>query len=90
MKQWLAILAAVAFLTLPAMLNASDDTSIPPEANWSPIPSTPEVVTVAQPRLASSLPTQLADMGAVSPSSPSFSFTAEDAYYKAVNATTKE
>jgi hypothetical protein len=43
MRQWLAIFAAVVFLALPAIVSAGEESVIPPEANWSPTPSTPGV-----------------------------------------------
>jgi hypothetical protein len=86
MKQWLAIAAAVAFLVLPVMGSASEDTIIPPEANWSPEPPTPAPLVASQERVASSTPKQ----GQASDSS--WPFTAqsgdEDAKYQMVNATT--
>jgi hypothetical protein len=90
MKQWLAILAAVAFLTLPAMVSADDETVIPPEANWSATPGTPEVVAVTQPRVVSTAPEQTIETGAASHSALSFSFNEQDARYRAANETAKE
>lgn len=62
MKQWLAIVAAVAFLALPAVGSAGEETPIPPEANWSPVPPTPEHLAVSQKRVVSIAPEQASDI----------------------------
>ena len=90
MKQWLAILAAVALLTVPVVVSAKDETITPPEANWSATPGTPELVAVPQPRVASSAPEQAITSGAVQQSRSSFYLTADDARYQAVNEETME
>jgi hypothetical protein len=46
MKLWLAIVAAVTLLTIPVMVHAGEETVIPPEAQWSATPGTPELVVV--------------------------------------------
>ena len=89
MKQWLAIVAAVAFLALPALAGA-DETRIPPEANWTATPGTPELVAVSQPRVVSSVPEPAAETGTVPRSRLSFSLTDADTQYKAVNETAME
>jgi hypothetical protein len=83
MKQWLAIFAAVAFLALPVMVSASDETEIPPEANWSPTPPAPAHLLVPQERVVSTAQEQASDTPRRLPAW----LTNEDATYKAVNAT---
>jgi hypothetical protein len=90
MKQWLAIVAAVAFLTVPAMVNADNETRMPPEANWSVTPGTPEVIAVPQPRVASTASEPAIDTGTVPRSHSLVALTEADAQYKAVNETTME
>jgi hypothetical protein len=85
MKQWLAIVAAVAFLTLPAMVSAGEETIIPPEANWSPIPPTPAHLVVSQERVVSSMPQQAQASDNSWPSAGQA--TDEDSRYQAVNVT---
>jgi hypothetical protein len=89
MKRWFAIVAAVAFLSLPVMVSA-DETRIPPETNWSATPGTPAVVAVTQPRTVSAAPEPAIETGAVQRSRSSFYLTEQDAQYKAVNETTME
>jgi hypothetical protein len=88
MKQWLAIIAAVIFLTLPIMVSAGEETDIPPEANWSPEPPTPAHLVVSPERTASSTSKQ----GQVSDSPRPFSaqLSDEDAKYQAVNDTIQD
>lgn len=90
MKQWFAMLAAVAFLSVPAMVTANDEDRIPPEANWSATPPTPSVIAISQPRVVSTAPEQAIEAGAVQRSRAFFSLTEGDAKYQAVNKTTKE
>jgi hypothetical protein len=90
MKQWLAIVAAVAFLALPAMVSASDETIVPPEANWSSTPPASGLVGVPEKRMVSTEQEQATDSPrpmAVRQSSTPFALTAADAMYKAVNET---
>jgi hypothetical protein len=82
MKQWLAIVAAVAFLALPAMGSAGEETPIPPEANWSPVPPTPEHLAVSQKRVASIAPEQASDI-----LGPAAQARDEDTQYRMVNST---
>jgi hypothetical protein len=86
MKQWLAIFAAVAFLALPGMVRASEETVIQPEANWSPTPPTPAHLMVPQERVVSTAQEQASD----TPSRSTAALTDQDAQYKAVNATAHE
>jgi hypothetical protein len=86
MKQWLAIFAAVAFLALPSMVSASEETVIPPEANWSPTPPTPAHLMVPQERVVSTAQEQVSDAPRRSPAA----LSDQDAQYKAVNATAHE
>jgi hypothetical protein len=62
MKQWFAMLAAVVFLALPAMVSAGEETPIPPEANWSPIPPTPGVLAVTPQRVVDTTQAQASDI----------------------------
>jgi hypothetical protein len=83
MKQWLAIFAAVAFLTLPAMVHAGDETKIPREMNWSPTPPTPAHLVASEKRVVSTAQEQASDTSrraAVRASD-------EDAKYRMVNST---
>lgn len=91
MKQWLAIVAAVAFLALPAMVSASDETIIPPEANWSSTPPASGLVAVPQKRVVSTEQEQATDISrpaAVRRGSTPVALTPADAVYKAANETT--
>ena len=83
MKQWLAVVAAVAFLALPAMVSAGEETRIPPEANWNPIPPTPAHLMVSQERVVSTAQEQASD----TPRRPVAALSDEDAEYQKVNAT---
>lgn len=85
MKQWLAIVAAVAFLALPVMGSASEETIIPPEANWSPESPTPAPLVASQERIASSTSKQRQASDSSWPSA--VQATDEDSRYQAVNAT---
>jgi hypothetical protein len=87
MKQWFAIVAAVAFLALPVM-GSADETKIPREANWSAVPPTPAHLVVSPERTASSTSKQ----GQASDSPRAFGAQPndEDAKYQAVNATTQD
>jgi hypothetical protein len=53
MQRWMAIVAAVAFLAVPGMVSAGDETRIPPEANWSPTPPASSLVEIPQGQVAS-------------------------------------
>jgi hypothetical protein len=86
MKQWLAIFAAVAFLTLPAMVQASDETEIPPEANWSPTPPTPAHLVVSEQRVVSTAQEQASD----TPRRATVRANNEDAKYQMVNSTVQD
>ena len=83
MRQWLAIVAAPAFLALPAMGSAGEETPIPPEANWSPVPATPEHLAVSQKRVASIAPEQASDI--LGPAA--VQARGEDTQYRTVNTT---
>jgi hypothetical protein len=87
MKQWFAMVAAVALLVLPVM-GSADETKIPPEANWSAEPPTPAHLVVSPERTVSSTSKQ----GQASDSPRPFSAQPndEDAKYQAVNATTQD
>jgi hypothetical protein len=92
MKQWLAIVAAVAFLALPIMVSADDDMSLPPEANWTPTPPASGLVAVPEKRVVSTEQEQATDSPrptAVRQSSTSMALTPADAMYKAVNDTAR-
>ena len=86
MSRWFAIAAAVAFLSIPALVSA-DETRIPPEANWTATPSTPELVAIPQPRVASAAPEQITSGGYAQPDRPFLALTDQDASYQEVNAT---
>jgi len=51
MTRYLAIFAMLGFLALPFMVGA-EETSIPPEANWSPTPPARGTVPTPQKRAA--------------------------------------
>jgi hypothetical protein len=90
MKPWLAIVAAVACLTVPALVSASDDTIIPPEARWSPAPPTPAQAMVPQERVVSTAPAQASDVSrpaVVQPTRSPLALTAQDAQYQMINRT---
>jgi hypothetical protein len=61
MQRWMAIVAAVAFLALPGMVSAGDETRSPPEANWSPTPPASGPGTVSQERMVSTAHEQASD-----------------------------
>jgi hypothetical protein len=94
MKQWLAVVAAVAFFALPVMVSiADDDVSIPPEANWSPTPSTPAHLLAPEPRVVSIAQEQASDASrsaVVQPSWGPLALTEQDAQYQRINLTTKD
>jgi hypothetical protein len=71
-------------------VSAGEETVIPPEANWSATPGTPELVAVSQPRVASAAPEQALEGKAAQPLRPFLALTDADAQYKAVNDTTME
>jgi hypothetical protein len=83
MKQWLAMFAVVAFLMMPVLVSANDDTKIPPEANWSATPPTPGVTALSQPRVVSTEQAQASD----SVRSALQQAKDEDAKYQQVNRT---
>jgi hypothetical protein len=83
MKHWLMIFAAVASLALPAMVGASDETDIPPEANWTATPPTPAHLAVSQERVVSTAQEQASD----TPRRSTAVATDNDAQYRAVDAT---
>jgi hypothetical protein len=83
MKQWLAVFAAVAFLALPIMVSASEETTIPPEAPWSPNPPTPGLVAIPQKRVVSTEQKQASD----TPRPMAVRVIDEDATYQMVNTT---
>jgi hypothetical protein len=90
MKQWLAMVAAVACLTVPVLVSANDDTIIPPEATWSPTPPTPAQVMVSQERVVSTAQAQASDVSrpaAVQPSRRPLALTEHDAQYQLINRT---
>jgi len=87
MKQWFAMLAAVAFLALPVMVSAGEDTPIPPEANWS---ATPELSAGSLKQVVSTEPLQASDMPRSmvgKPSRGTLALSDEDATYQQVNRT---
>jgi hypothetical protein len=94
MKQWFAIVAAVAFFALPVMVStADDDMSIPPEANWSPTPPTPAHLLSSERRVVSTAQEQASDVAgpaAVPPSRGPLALTAQDAQYQQINFSTKD
>ena len=60
-QRWMAIVAAAAFLALPGMVSAGDETRIPPAANWSPTPPASGPGTVSQERMVSTPHEQASD-----------------------------
>jgi hypothetical protein len=94
MKQWFAIVAAVAFFALPVMVSvADDDISIPPDANWSPTPPTPAHLLGSELRVVSTAQEQASDVSgpaAVPPSGGPLALTEQDAYYQRINFSTKD
>jgi hypothetical protein len=83
MKQWMAIFAAAAFLALPVMVSAGDETIIPPEVNWSSTPPTPAHLMVPQERVVSTGQ----ELGSDIPRRSIGALSSEDASYNAVNDT---
>lgn len=63
MKRVLAMLAVLGVLVVPVLVDAQDraggEDRIPPEANWSPFPATPPLLSVKQPRTVSTSPEQI-------------------------------
>jgi hypothetical protein len=94
MKQWLAVVAAMAFFALPVTVStADDDTSIPPEANWSPTAPTPAHLLVPEPRVVSTAQEQASDVSRSAAAQPSWgplALTEQDAQYQRVNLATKD
>jgi hypothetical protein len=92
MKQWFAVIAAVAFFALPVMVStADDDISIPPEATWSPTP--PAHLLAPEPRVVSTVQDQASDVSrpaAVQPSGGPLALTEQDAQYQRINFSTKD
>jgi hypothetical protein len=60
-QQWMAIVAAVAFLALAGMVSAGDETRIPREANWTPTPPASGQVEIPQGQVASMAHEQASD-----------------------------
>jgi hypothetical protein len=90
MKQWFAMLAAVAFLALPGLVSAGDETRIPPEANWNPTPPASGLVEVPQGQVASMAHEQASDSprpAAVQERRGPLSLSAIEAEYQRVNPT---
>lgn len=60
MSRVFALLAVVGVLVVPVLVGAQDyadgEDRIPREANWSPVPATPPLLAVQQPRTASASP----------------------------------
>lgn len=48
MRQYLAIFAMLAMLSIPFVAMAGEETVIPPEANWTPTPPMPKTVNSAR------------------------------------------
>jgi hypothetical protein len=67
----------VAFLALPVMVSASEETVIPPEVNWTPIPPASET------RVVSTEQEQASDI----PRAVAVPASDENATYRLVNAT---
>jgi hypothetical protein len=63
MKRVVATLAILGVLVVPVLVGAQDsardEDRIPAEANWSPIAATPPLLSVKQPRTASTAPEQI-------------------------------
>ena len=79
----MAIFVAAAFLALPIMVSAGDETIIPPEVNWSSTPPTPAHLMVPQERVVSTAQELASDM----PRRSIGALSREDASYKAVTDT---
>jgi hypothetical protein len=90
MQQLMAIVAAVAFLALPGMVSAGDETRIPPEANWSPTPPASGLVEVPQEQVASTAYEQASDSprpATMQARRGPLSLSAAEAAYQRVNPT---
>jgi hypothetical protein len=90
MKQWLAIIAAVAFLAVPIMVSAGEETVIPPEPNWTPTPPASGLVAVSDTRVVSTAQEQASDAlrpAAVKTSRGPLALTEQDAQYQIINRT---
>jgi hypothetical protein len=90
MRQWMAIVAAVAFLALPGMVGAGDETRIPPEANWTPTPPASGAVDIPQGQVASMAHEQASDSPrpvAVQATRGPLALSATETEYQRVNPT---
>jgi hypothetical protein len=90
MQQWMAIVAAMAFLALPVMVSAGDETRIPPEANWSPTPPASGLVETPQEQVASIAHGQASDSprpANMQATRGPLSLSATEAEYQRVNPT---
>jgi hypothetical protein len=88
MQRWMAIVAAVAFLAVPGMVSAGDETRIPPEANWSPTPPASGLVEIPQGQVASMAHEQATDSprpATMQASRRPLSLSAIEAEYQRVN-----
>ncbi len=89
-EQWLAIVAAVVFLVVPAMVSAGEETRIPPEMTWSPTPPASGPAAVPETRVVSTEQAQASDVPrpVIMKASPKpLALSAEDAAYQLVNRT---
>jgi hypothetical protein len=90
MMQWFAMIAAVAFLTLPGMAGAGDETRIPPEAHWSATPPAPAVEDISQEQVVSTEHEQATDSprpATMQPRRGPLSLSGSEAQYQRVNPT---
>jgi hypothetical protein len=90
MKQWIAMVAAVVLLALPIMVSAGEETVVPPEAGWSPTPSTPTHLMVPQERVVSTEQEQASDVSrptALKMSRGPLALTENDGAYQVINST---
>jgi hypothetical protein len=90
MKQWFAIVAAVLFLAMPAMASASEETVIPPEANWTPTPPASGRTAASDKRVVSTAQEQASDVSrpaAVKSSRGPLALTEHDSQYQMINRT---
>jgi hypothetical protein len=90
MQRWMAIVAAVAFLALPGMVSAGDETRIPPEAHWSPTPPASGLVEIPEGQVASMAYEQASDSprpATMQATHGPLSLSATEATYQRVNPT---
>ena len=90
MKQWFAIVAAVLFFAVPAIVSAGEETVIPPEATWTPTPPASGLVAESATRVVSTEPAQASDVprpAAAKPGRGPLALSAADAAYQQVNST---